>query len=146
MSVVIVTKKCYLICERIINMTLHEGVLETNTKTYPLWNINIEYEAVPNAGSSGGKDTDSVNITIGDQKAAYILFTEIVSQIREQTPDQLYLDKLAERYLTGGPLTENTLEYYQEQDITKKGRKKSGPRKSFKGRSHFGAKSKRKMW
>jgi hypothetical protein len=51
------------------------------------------------SSSSGGYT--SVGFTVNGHKNALALYSDIVNQIREQLPDQLYLDKLVEKFLQG---------------------------------------------
>ena len=70
-----------------------------------LYNININFIPVNNginiSGSGRGNgETCELCITVGGREATLALFSDMVSQIREQLPDQLFLDTLVERFLT----------------------------------------------
>jgi len=121
MSVVIVTKKCYLICERVNYITIEEECLDMNRAdkfgtrskniSVPYWNIHIDFEPfIPQNSNSprSRSDESSVMVKVGDKDIAYKLFSEIVNQIREQIPDQLFLDRLAREFLTEGALDESS--------------------------------------
>ena len=112
MGVVIVTKKCYIVAERIDNI-----VLDCQWDEYgqAFWGINVRFipigggNNVASGYSGGGGHGDNPQfmvIKVNDKVLAYQVFTEMVNQIREQLPDQLFLGKLTQSFLTGGPLDE----------------------------------------
>lgn len=117
MSLVIVTKRCYLICESVTSIIIEpagerEGLVTSNglfkkkapKPTDPLlmeWTIEINYIPVGpkslQSNSGYGKSSESgecISILVTGFKDASILFHEIVGEIREQCPDILFLDKL----------------------------------------------------
>ena len=51
--------------------------------------------------SSSNEDSTRVCITVQGLERAVLLFQDMVAQIREQLPDQMFLDKLVEKFLTG---------------------------------------------
>lgn len=117
MPVIIVTKKCYLQCESVRHITIQEEfeevVSEDGSGTIiPHWEIVVYFQILGGAKTTafgGATDESSVMIKVGDREAAYKLFTEIVSQIRDQMPDQLYLDRLVKDFLAGGSLDEASI-------------------------------------
>jgi hypothetical protein len=115
MSVVIVTKKCYLLCERVNNITLQEESEHMSGQMLPYWSINIDFDPIPlstanNASFRGNREQDTVVvIKVGDKKNAYELFNLIVNQIREQIPDSLFLSSLVDKFLTEGALDEESI-------------------------------------
>ena len=123
-ALVIVTDQCYLICESINFITVNDrqdqdrdSIWSTSHKnkrkfrslkekrrfiddeaTYSIV-INFIPE-VKGAGVLSKKDTaEEVNISVKGRKNCLSLYKEMVSQIREQLPDQLYLDKMVEKIL-----------------------------------------------
>lgn len=114
MSVVIVTKKCYLVAKHVHWVTMDEYEYEyiKRKRTPTAWKVQICY--VPedgglNIGNNGrihNDETRVVQIVCTDVNVCHILQTEIVKQIRDQLPDQIYLDKLVTDFLVGGPLDE----------------------------------------
>jgi hypothetical protein len=105
MGVVIVTKKCYIIAEKINHIYVEQEELDafSSKRRNPKWLIEIYLER---AGLQNNSRNENITIRVGTQKAAYALFQEIVAQIRDQIPDQLYLDKLISNFLGGEPLNE----------------------------------------
>lgn len=122
MSIVLVTKQCYLVAERITYVSLEEAEPDTETKSLwsllgklyfkdarSRWLINISYTpvqsktATPNHNSGYGSNREemySLELSVIDHKAAMGLYKEIVNEIREQSKDQLYLDQLVDKFLT----------------------------------------------
>jgi hypothetical protein len=127
MSLVIVTKQCFLLCDRIISIVLDEAHKEdtgdedtqykrqswsfrkTAAKEKPSeWFIEIKYipeitsiQGRQNGGAISQRDFCSLEIRLFDKDEAFKLYSEIVHEIREQMPDQLFLDKLVNSALTG---------------------------------------------
>lgn len=61
--------------------------------------IPVNAQNVPSAHRRAD-DTSSVTIQVRGKSNCHDLYTAMVSQIREQMPDQIYLDKLVESFLT----------------------------------------------
>lgn len=121
MATVIVSRQCYLVCEKINFITLQEAdpikakedtpwttslkkptrtkktKTKKPTKDEILYQIYICFEP---AGSNRGEQS-SVYLNVRGEEKCLSLFKEIVGQIREQNPDQLYLDKLVDKFLAG---------------------------------------------
>lgn len=113
MSLVIVTDKCYLICESVNFINLQESPASTsysysrktkkNTKTSSnLYEITIDFTPKPTTSRPGGPDvsTDVLKFKVRGKKEAENAFKLIVNQIREQIPDKFYINKLMEDFLT----------------------------------------------
>ena len=126
MSLVIVTKHCYLLCEKVNYITIEEGRdrleeeepslrrLSLIDKFFPrkteqqlspriekYWSINLSY--VPDNGTASNsrmqREEGNVSIRVYEKTEAFHLYKEIVSEIRDQCPDLLYLDKLIDSVL-----------------------------------------------
>jgi len=126
MSVIIVTKRCYLTCERVISIVIEEThadsesndnerswtflgrkVVEPKPKP-PGYLITVLYvpEVVAaitkNANLFGNQASQcSMEIYVSNEEDAFALFTEMVYEIQEQSPNDLYLDKLVAKVLKG---------------------------------------------
>ena len=126
-QLVIVTESNYLICESIYHVTLdcvdtdNELVsainnamkLQRKLKVKPTklqtsvnkakerarYKITINYAPVPVSQNTGRIDTRECDIVIYGFSNASRIFRDIVEQIREQMPDQLYLNKLVDKLL-----------------------------------------------
>lgn len=127
MPLVIMTKRCYLVCESITSVILEQtgpddgsdrklirsGFFSKKMKYVPIedeakeWKIEINY-VPPASGKSKGNGNYSSNnadelhqITclVEGTKEASDLYFHIVKEIREQCPDLLYLDRLMEQVL-----------------------------------------------
>lgn len=75
-------------------------------KTEQLHKITIDFIAAPthsgpNAPRNGGtgSETSSVDITVRGNDRCMALYNSMVNQIREQMPDQVYLDNLIDKFL-----------------------------------------------
>jgi hypothetical protein len=108
MAVIIVTKKCYIIAEKIHHITVSEEINTDHIRPYNFWQIEIHLERCSTTGTNSQSRNETVSVNVGDRESAYRLFSEIVSQIREQIPDQLYLDKLISNFLGGEALDEKS--------------------------------------
>ncbi len=100
--ITLVTSKAYIIAERVNFVTLQIAVDDyRNLKdTERLYDIVIEYVPIT-YNSNGSAHPENVAIRVRGEKTAHDLIKAMVSQIREQCPDQLYLDKVAEKFLAG---------------------------------------------
>lgn len=109
--ITIVTSRNFLICESINHISLHkediDGFNLRGARNGYLININFNALSRNNNQSNGGfgsksnEDLDHVSIRVVGEKVALRFFKEIVAQIREQTPDAAYLDKMVENLLKG---------------------------------------------
>jgi len=123
MSIVIVTKRCYLACESITSVTVQESeITDENDDSWrprkwwqkrkidelkgipPKFTVEIAYTAIQNQTlQSSSKNysvrEDVLTVDIFGEKQAYALYTEIVKEIRDQSQDSLFLDNLIEKVL-----------------------------------------------
>jgi hypothetical protein len=120
-NIIIVTDHCYLVCRAINHISVSavprdsgllfrkKSVTKTPKGKEDLHRISIDYEPlVPGAttgghgfiGSSKSADECCVVIEVYGEQHAVDLFKVMVRQIRDQTPDELYLDKLVDDYFT----------------------------------------------
>lgn len=137
--IVIVTSRCYLLCEAINHISVDEvdedaweEELQLKLRKKPkkglktkkrrptkaeiaeaiqnaAYKITIDFVPVaisaPSSNSGGGyksssKDSQTqVAITVYGRDRCQALFVDIVAQIREQLPDQVFLDSLVEKLL-----------------------------------------------
>lgn len=117
--VVLVTNKNYVLAERVDEIYITEEEKSNNSifKTPSrrrkgkkavhagpdiLYRININYVPIGQSNPNRNGDSGSVcTISTFDKKVAERIFAEMVKQIREQCPDQVYLDKIIEKELLG---------------------------------------------
>ena len=107
---VIVTQNQYLLASKIYHITLDENMDyvdyrengRISSKLLKKYVISIIY-APETAGSLN--DQRECTITIGSAIDAHKIFRDLVEQIREQNPDQLYLDRALEKMLSGVDIT-----------------------------------------
>lgn len=137
-SIVIVTRQCYLLCESINFISVHEmdeadkedslffspklkrkskkkltpkqQLLEKLKKAAQLYKITIDFIPTPtgstnSSGLSKGNH-GSVDITVRGYDRCIELYMDMISQIREQQPDKLFLDKMVEKFFTENPIEE----------------------------------------
>lgn len=122
-EVIIVTKQCYLVCERINSITITEtdegdrvfslSSIRKNSKKKTKKPIDKKFRIVidfvplsansPSNQYSSNGNTAAVAIEMRGEKAVLGLFKQIVDQIREQQPDKLWLDKLVEKFFAENP-------------------------------------------
>lgn len=107
MSIVIVTRNQYIIAEKIHHITLDERkeyhdvrnpkgkLIGTTQRTF---NISVIY--TPDSNTNGRNDRTECNVHILTKVDAYKVYRDLIQQIREQSPDQLFLDKVLENLLT----------------------------------------------
>lgn len=110
MSIVIVTPVQYLVASKIHHVTLDENSstndLYVGGKSFNLPNRNftITITYTPDItnphGQSYSSDTRNCEVIVTGAVHAQTLFKELIEQIREQIPDQVYLDKALERMLS----------------------------------------------
>lgn len=112
-SIVIVTDHCYLSCENINHVRMEELHLTDERWTYNKktlqvsdsakhYQISIDFDPVVTNNTSHKQRNCSevVKVIITGKKNAHSVYREIIHQIREQTPDKLYLDKLVDKFFT----------------------------------------------
>jgi hypothetical protein len=108
---VIATKSCFIVAERVESITLEQAqeedfVLATRRqkgkrrkKNHPLLvrhTLRIVFE--PKGKAHNYRE---VIVSTYDSERATTLYQEVVRQWREQNPDEIYLDKIAESILGG---------------------------------------------
>jgi hypothetical protein len=129
-SLVIVTSNQYILASKIYDITLEENyhTMEyRNSKgklvgaSYRVYTINVHYvPANPPNPSSSREDVRGCSITIESKSCAHKVYQDLIRQIREQMPDELYLDKAFEHLLEikDAPLDEEGLPMEEELDDT----------------------------
>jgi hypothetical protein len=135
-SIVIVTNNQYIIASRIHHITLDESTdwrdirnqngrpISVKLDTY---NITVVYTPEVSQNQGRNDDTRECVVTLRGKVDAYRVYKNLIRQIREQMPDQLFLDKVIEGLLTEEELTniglkeEQTLmeELYNDRSATK---------------------------
>lgn len=111
---VIVTKNQYLLAVRINHIHMderleHNDIRGNNGRFRTIINRNyvITIHYIPEATSSGNGFTSNqehvreCSVVLRGAENAHQVFNDLIRQIREQMPDQLYLDKALERLLDG---------------------------------------------
>ena len=105
--IAIATSRSFLLCESVNAMSLdsdYERSGRTNDVILRAYTININYNPVARNNNPPTHRSDSsgnLTIKVIGESTALQLFRELVQQIREQCPDQPYLDKMVENILTG---------------------------------------------
>lgn len=106
--VVIATDKMYLVGKRIYSVFMDEDVesrsIRNKKEEIFSYLIRVSFEPEDSAVlgtslSSRSNDIMTVEFKVYGHKRATEVYRDIVRQIREQCPDQLYLDKIAEDFL-----------------------------------------------
>jgi hypothetical protein len=110
---VIVTNNQYILAKRIHHVSLsedynyHEIIVKgrRNTVRENVYSINIVYVPEDNGGSgsmigNGREEVRECHVVIKTSKAtAYKSYSNLIEQIRQQSPDQLFLDSALENIL-----------------------------------------------
>jgi hypothetical protein len=123
MGIVIVTRNQYIIADKIHHVLLDEhkeyhdvrnpkGRMVGVTQRY--FNITIIY--TPEATTNGRNDKAECSIKILAKVDAYKVYRDLIQQIREQSPDQLFLDKVLENLLTPDDLMKIEQEQINDDD------------------------------
>src|SRR6478609_6606504 len=103
MSMVIVTKKCFIVAEALLNVSIQEenDFIVKNKKTVPhtYYSIRLKYQPFPNTNMGMRDQFEILDVPVPNKATADKLFSEIVNQWREQNPDQLFLNKIIESVL-----------------------------------------------
>lgn len=143
MAIVIVTQNQYLIASRIHYINLNESYdyVEVghgrNRKSIKEFSHSIHIMYTPDSGtpsqslSSSREDYRECNVSIRGKVNAHRVYRDLIRQIREQMPDQLFLDKALETLL-GQELSLIEHEEKEELELAKAG---SNDRSSKKVRS-----------
>lgn len=108
--IAIVTSRSFLLCESVNNMFLESEFDQWDKEAKHYYRIVIDFEPVARSNQSSNMSMSNsgrtevkniVSMRIIGEKPALALFKELVIQVREQCPDQPYLDKMIERILSG---------------------------------------------
>jgi hypothetical protein len=114
---VIVTQNQYILASKINHVTMDEQIntvelIGLNGRRYSFldkyYQITVIYtpeasQVTNNFGNSSGNRGDEVrecSVIVRGAVNAHLIFKNLIQQIREQMPDQLYLDTALERMLT----------------------------------------------
>lgn len=109
MSIVIVTRNQYLIASRIHHITLDEhsdwkdirnGRGRYVSRQENTYQIHITYTPELSQNQGRGDDMRECVVTLQGKVDAYRVYKNLIQQVREQMPDQLFLDKAIEGLLT----------------------------------------------
>jgi hypothetical protein len=106
--IVIATDKMYIVAKKIFSVFVDEDREYVRRAKNPMfsYNIRITFEPDNSAAymgsvtSSRNEEIMTVEFKIHGYARANTAYRDIVNQIREQCPDQVYLDKMAEKFLT----------------------------------------------
>jgi len=111
--IVIVADKIYVVGKKINYIYMDENIhqIKKNGKTADLmcYTVTINFEPQEtqqqsqSSYTSRNNDSMTVDFKVYGLKRAISIFRDMVSQIREQCPDQLYLDKLLDNLLARSP-------------------------------------------
>lgn len=123
---VIVTNRCYLVCEKVTSITVQEYESESTKKrprlkakgkvkkaVVPLvdkTSFKLEINYIPASANvaqksssyhatSGNTTEHTIELDVFTKVATFALYHELVKQIRDQTQDQIYLDKMVDELL-----------------------------------------------
>lgn len=128
-NIVIVTKQCYLLCQAIVYVAVNETYngeekedifyrpkkpkkltkkqqqQKKDAEARAKYQIIIEFIPINNSSNNihnnmGPNGTCTLAISVTGKEECLGLFASMVGQIREQIPDQLWLDTLVQRFLT----------------------------------------------
>ena len=126
MSFVIVTKRCFLTCEKVTSVIIEElsskkvkelvvekkkkrGKSSRKTKLVDVPQYAICIAFIPSSSQKAqnstyggnGKEEQTLELRVLGKKEAYSLYSEIIREVQEQHPNEGYLDKLVEKMLAG---------------------------------------------
>jgi hypothetical protein len=99
---VIVTKRCFVVAERINYVSVEEENEGSRTKRKIRYQVIIHYTPKQNPNNSNSRhENESCSVYTYNKKVAEDIYRDIVDQYREQNPDELYLDKVVAALLEG---------------------------------------------
>lgn len=132
----IVTSRCFIACEKVTSVVIEENIPErtrvrpkkARKKTYaknaaPIkeppkqFTITVSYYPLAQQknnqngygnGSGNGIEECSLDLRVIGKKEAYSLYAEIIKEVREQHPNEGYLDELVDRILLGSDFKDST--------------------------------------
>lgn len=133
--ITIVTSRTYLLCDSINSITLQYNPDRLyNNKVIPFYDIHVDFNRTnANSNNSNSRNSDEghvLTIRVAGEKVALKVYKEIVQQIREQLPDQVYLDKMLDDILSGG---KDIHDEPDEKKVRGVGEKKRGSKAVLRG-------------
>ena len=132
MSIVIVTQNQYIVASRIHHISLdehsstHDGSVDGLPQSFreKYYQITVVYS--PDNVNTGhnqtrGDEHRECSVIIRRAKDAHLLFKGVIDQIRQQVPDQLFLDKAIQQMLEGADMEEiEAKDHYSNYEDMKK--------------------------
>lgn len=108
MSFHIVTDRCFLTCDKVVAVVVEETFEEKKTKikktpkkVFDYCTISITYVPV----NINNYDSQScIELRVEEKAKALALYAEIVKQVQEQFPNEIFLDKLVSKMLGDLPV------------------------------------------
>jgi len=104
-TVAIVTSRCFVLAKAINNIVIRPNMDHYGSKPVMFYDIHIDYipedHGNQNNSHRNGEGQNVVVVRVRGEQSALKLFKELVQQMREQMPDQVYLDKMVENILDG---------------------------------------------
>jgi len=90
-------------------MTPKQQLLDKLKRAAQLYQININFTPLAGTSSNGqlkhsSNGNEAVTIVVRGYDRAMELYHDMISQIREQLPDRLFLDRMVETFFTDNPL------------------------------------------
>lgn len=109
---VIVTQNQYVLAAKIHHITMDENIDYVDARNKHGRNVSVKNASytitiiyVPdnpsNNSSNRNDESRECTVVLRNAVTAHKIFKDLIEQIREQMPDQLYLDKALERMLAG---------------------------------------------
>jgi hypothetical protein len=107
---IIVTRNQYICAQKIHHVLLDEEIDTINLSNgrdllRRKYMISVVYTAESQAQNSR-EDNRECNVIVYSRKEAYLLFKDLCNQIREQSPDAHYLNKVLENFLSEEEIAE----------------------------------------
>ena len=113
--IAIVTSRSFILCESVNYITAHADPDWSRGKVTDFYVIEINYTPIKTAlaasnsnsnsflnnHSSGLSNNQTIHLKVIGEQKALALVKELISQIREQIPDQPYLDSMITKILNG---------------------------------------------
>ncbi len=100
---IIVTRNQFIRATNINHIILDELVesLQVGHESFAMKKYLITVVYTPETGNPNQHNSElrECTVAVTSRKEAYLLFNDITHQIREQTPDALYLNKILENFL-----------------------------------------------
>jgi hypothetical protein len=124
--VVIVTKNQYILAEKIYSVLLNEEFewsdIRVKGKNVSIKDFKhtIVVTYLPETSTSGRTERLEAVITLRHRVDAQRVYNDLISQIREQMPDQLFLDRALENILNQDDLNKIELNFDKDRQEEKK--------------------------